>query len=206
MKSCVIKVIFFDYGGVLADEGFKNGLEAIAKLNGIEPEFFFNTARDLIHSTGYLTGKGDEIIFDDMLRDKTGIKASNMELRNYIFDRFKIRKWMMDIIDELGKNHIRLAILSDQTNWLDELEKRDHFFHKFEKVFNSYHLGKSKRDISLFYDVLGLMDVRPENALFIDDTEEHIERAKSIGINTILYKDKADCLDQITAYFPGIKV
>jgi len=206
MKSCGVEVIFFDYGGVLADEGFKYGLAAIAKLNGIEPEFLFNAARDLIHTTGYLTGKGHEEFFWDMIRDQTGIKMNNIELRNNILDRFVIRKWMLDIIDELGKNHIRLAILSDQTNWLDELEKRDHFFHKFEKVFNSYHLGKSKRDISLFYDVLGVMDVSPESALFIDDTEEHIERAKSIGINTILYKDKADFLNQITAYCPGIKV
>ena len=103
MKSCEVKVIFFDYGGVIADEGFKHGLDAIAKLNGIEPEFFFNTARDLIHTTGYLTGKGDEIIFENMLRDQTGIKMNIMGLRGNIFDRFVIRKWMMDIIDELKK-------------------------------------------------------------------------------------------------------
>jgi len=206
MKPCVAKVMFFDYGGVLADEGFRNGLHAIARLNDIDPETVFDKARDLIHTTGYLTGKGDETVFWDRLRDQTGIKMNNIELRNMILDRFILRKWLLDFIDALGKNHIRLAILSDQTNWLDELEQRDHFFNKFEKVFNSYHTGKSKRDKSLFSDVLAIMNVNPESALFVDDTESHIKRAGSVGINTILFKDKADFMDQMAAYCPAIKV
>jgi putative hydrolase of the HAD superfamily len=191
---------------VIADEGFRDGLHAIAMLNAIDPENFFGKARDLIHTTGYLTGKRDEIFFWDKLREQTGIKMNNIELRNIILDRFIIRQWMMDVVDELGKNNIRLAILSDQTNWLDELEERDPIFHKFEKVFNSYHLGKSKREMSLFYDVLGSMKVNPESALFIDDTSEHIERASSLGINTILYKDQMDFIDRVTKYCPGLKV
>jgi HAD superfamily hydrolase (TIGR01509 family) len=206
MKSSMMKVIFFDYGGVLADEGFKNGLHAIAGLNRLDPETFLEKARELIHTTEYLIGKRDEMFFWDEIRDQTGIKMNDAELRNMILDRFILRKWMMDIIDELGKNHIRLAILSDQTNWLDELDQRDHFFHKFEKVFNSYHIRKSKMDVSLFSDVLGVMKVDPEYALFIDDTAEHVGRAASLGINTILYKDQADFIDRINAYCPGINV
>jgi FMN phosphatase YigB (HAD superfamily) len=206
MKSCTVKVVFFDFGGVLADEGFRDGLHTIAGMNGIDPEMFFEKVRDLIHSTGYLTGKHNEAFFWDMLRDGTGIKMSDSEMRNLILGRFIIRKWMMEIINELRKNQIRLAILSDQTNWLDELEERDHFFHKFEKVFNSYHLGKSKKDRSLFSDVLGDMNVDPGNALFIDDTAEHIERAASLGINTILYKDREDFIHRITKHCPGLEL
>jgi len=206
MKSCITKVIFFDYGGVLADEGFRNGLYAIAELNRIDPERFYRQAGDLIHATGYLTGKSDESDFWDKLRNQTGISMNDSELKSMIMDRFVLRKWMMDLIDGLLKNQIRVAILSDQTNWLDELNQRDHFFSKFEKVFNSFYLGKSKRDKSLFYDVLKTMNVSPENALFVDDTAGHIERAASIGIHTILFKNKADFLEQITVFCPGIEI
>jgi HAD superfamily hydrolase (TIGR01509 family) len=201
----MIKVTFFDYGGVLADEGFRDGLHAIARLNQYDPESFFKTAQELIHTSGYLIGKSDEKLFWNLLRDQTGITMTDIELRNMILNRFILRKWMMDIVNELENNHIRFAILSDQTNWLDELDERDHFFYKFEKVFNSYHLGKSKRDISLFNDVLTIMNVDPEHALFVDDTSGHIERAHSLGINTILYKDKADFMERIKAYCPGLK-
>lgn len=201
----MIKVTFFDYGGVLADEGFRDGLHEIAGINGLDPDKFFEKARDLIHSTGYLTGHNDESFYWKTVRDQTGIKMNDAELRNNILDRFNLRSWMMDIVDQLGKNHIRVAILSDQTDWLDELNKRDRFFHKFEKVFNSYHLGKSKRDISLFSDVLRIMNVRPDEAMFVDDTEGHIERAVSLGINIILYKDKADFMKRLNTFCPGLK-
>jgi HAD superfamily hydrolase (TIGR01509 family) len=201
----MIKIAFFDYGGVLADEGFRDGLHAIAKLNQHDPESFFKTARELIHTSGYLIGKSDEKFYWNLLRDQTGIRMTDIELRNMILERFILRKWMLDIVNDLENNHIRLAILSDQTNWLDELDKRDHFLHKFEKVFNSYHLGKSKQDISLFNDVLSIINVDPEDALFVDDTAGHIERAHSLGINTILYKDKANFKERINAYCPGLK-
>ena len=42
------------------------------------------------------------------------------------------------------------AILSDQTDWLDRLEARHHFFGHFDRVFNSYHLGKGKRRITSY--------------------------------------------------------
>jgi HAD superfamily hydrolase (TIGR01509 family) len=201
----MIKIVFFDYGGVLADEGFREGLHAIARMNDLDPDNFFEKARELIHATGYLTGNSDESFYWNTLRDQTGIKMNNTELRNNILNRFKLRSWMMNFIDKLGKSHVRSAILSDQTNWLDELDHRDHFFYKFEKVFNSYHLGKSKRAITLFSDVLSIMNVSPEQALFVDDTAGHIERATSLGISTILFKDKAGFIDRMNNYCLGLK-
>lgn len=47
MMDNKIKAILFDFGGVLAEEGFKNGLEAIANQNRIKPvdlkSFLFDT-------------------------------------------------------------------------------------------------------------------------------------------------------------------
>ncbi|MBW1855013.1 MAG: hypothetical protein JRJ00_10100 [Deltaproteobacteria bacterium] len=37
MKLPSIEVIFFDFGGVLAEEGFRKGLTSIAHLNGLDP-------------------------------------------------------------------------------------------------------------------------------------------------------------------------
>ena len=45
------------------------------------------------------------------------------------------------------------AILSDQTHWLDDLDRRHHFTAGFDRVYNSYHQGKGKRDQTLFTEV-----------------------------------------------------
>ena len=39
-ESCQAEVILFDFGGVLAEEGFRNGLMALGRLNGLDPNTF----------------------------------------------------------------------------------------------------------------------------------------------------------------------
>jgi putative hydrolase of the HAD superfamily len=37
----MIKAVLFDFGGVLAEEGFREGLKAIGVKNGLDPDDFF---------------------------------------------------------------------------------------------------------------------------------------------------------------------
>jgi len=46
-KPCTVDAILFDFGGVLADERFRNGLLAIARRNGLNPEGFAGTGFEL---------------------------------------------------------------------------------------------------------------------------------------------------------------
>ncbi|HDP26114.1 MAG TPA: HAD family phosphatase [Deltaproteobacteria bacterium] len=202
MSGCRIDGVFLDFGGVIADEGFRNGLTAIARRSGIDPDAFYETARTTISTTGYLTGRATEAHYWETLRSLTGIEGDDAELREMILSRFHIRDFMIGLIEELKKASLRVAILSDQTNWLDELEERHGFFHRFEQVFNSFHLGKSKHDRSLFTDVLDAMGIAAERALFVDDTLEHVERARSVGINAIHYTGKESFLQEIRKFCP----
>jgi putative hydrolase of the HAD superfamily len=186
-RTCSIDLILFDFGGVLADEGFKNGLFFIAQHNGLDPDPFLHKAYDITFNQGFVLGNADEKEFWQDLREHTGIQGSDQELRNEILSRFTLREWILEIIKRLHNDSLLLAILSDQTNWLDELNAQYDFFKLFDRVFNSYHLGKCKRDVSLFEDVLGEMGVRAERSLFIDDTMENIERAQLKGLHTIHY-------------------
>ncbi|MBN2298899.1 MAG: HAD family phosphatase [Deltaproteobacteria bacterium] len=201
MKSRnTIDAAVFDFGGVLADEGFRNGLYAIARANSIDPEGFAVQARELIHSSGYLTGEGDEHSYWDALRARTGISGSDKDLRDTILTRFTLREWIFDVLRKLKREGVRLFILSDQTNWLDELEEKHHFYHFFERVFNSYHMGKCKEDQSLFEDVLKILNLNPDAVLFVDDTKEHIERANTVGLNTIWFQGKEDFLEKMNQF------
>ena len=89
-------------------------------------------------------------------------------------------------------------MLSDQTNWLDELDAYFHFFKEFNYVFNSYRLGASKMDAKIFSDVAAEIGCPPSEILFIDDNEGHIERARSCGLHAVLFVDQADLLDHLT--------
>ena len=82
-------MILFDFGGVLAEEGFKNGLVAIALRNGLNPEEFWQQAYALTFNGGYVTGRMDENTFWKTLREQTGIKGSDADLRAEILSRFE---------------------------------------------------------------------------------------------------------------------
>ncbi|MEN6615689.1 MAG: HAD family hydrolase, partial [Syntrophorhabdus sp.] len=109
-----------------------------------------------------------------------------------------------DIVQQLKTMGATVAILSDQTNWLDELDARFKFFHLFDAVFNSYHLGKSKADESQFPDTIARLNGESRRALFIDDDEAHCERARKAGLNAIRYAGRETFLKDLGHYFPEI--
>jgi len=202
MRRCSTAVILFDFGGVLAEEGFRNGLVAIALRNGLNPEEFWQQAYALTFNDGYVTGRMDENTFWKTLREQTGIKDSDADLRAEILSRFQLRSWMIEVAKKLRKARVRCAILSDQTNWLDELNEKYDFFQWFDRVFNSFHMGKSKQDPTIFDDIAEELHVTPAQILFIDDSSENIERAQKKGLQTILYKDQGVFMQELASFCP----
>ena len=197
-----IDVVLFDFGGVIAEEGFRYGLQAIARNNGIDEDVFFNKGRDVIHSCGYVLGKSSENVFWEDLRKVTGIKGNDESLRNEILSRFIIRDWLIDIVKIIRGSKVRVGILSDQTDWLDILNMRDDFFKWFDVVFNSFYLGKNKKDPSIFDDVVNILGTKADRILFVDDDPGNVERAKQKGLNGILYIDKTEFLNEILLISP----
>lgn len=189
--SSSISTVLFDYGGVLAEEGFTQGLAVIARENNLDPLPFFHTATETIYNCGYVTGKSTEHAYWQLLRSQTGIKGDDRELTEAILSRFTLRPRMLGAVRALRQQGVNPVILSDQTDWLDRLNHRQPFFQEFSRVFNSYHLGKTKRESSLFIDVFTTLGVEPKHALFVDDNPGHIERAAALGLSTHLFQDEA---------------
>ncbi len=184
-----IKAVIFDFGGVLSEEGFREGIMAIGAKNGVNPDNFFKIAEELIYQTGYVTGTGNESFFWNALREKTGITESNNELREEILKRFSVRPQMIFHVKKLKSLGMVIAVLSDQTNWLDEIEQREPFFQHFDYIFNSFHLKKSKREPSVFRDVSSIIGFQPEEVLFVDDNIENIKRAEKERLKVIYFKN-----------------
>jgi len=197
-----LDVVLFDFGGVIAEEGWRAGMRIIAENNGLDYEKFLSDANDTIYASGYLLGKSSESTFWNALREKTGIVGDDVSLMKEIFPRFIPRDWMIQIVKELKREHFRVGILSDQTDMLDKLDKKFNFFHWFDYVFNSYHLGKGKRDASLFDDIAGVLEIPPERILFVDDDPGHIGRARQRGWQAIHYVNRIEFMEEMTKHFP----
>jgi HAD superfamily hydrolase (TIGR01509 family) len=199
----MIEAVLFDVGGVLFEEGYRKGLHAIAERNSLDPLRLEIISDRLILETGYLTGKAEENVFWEAIRHESGIMETDDEMRDALIERFVPRGWMLEIVRNL-KDRAKLAILSDQTNWLDVLEERHSFFNLFDIVLNSYYTGRSKIDQLTFDFAASVVGVRQEKILFVDDKIGNIKRAEASGCMTILYSDREKFLMDMGQYFPDI--
>lgn len=200
----MIKVFLFDFGGVISEEGFREGLYAIARKNFLNPEEFYQKAKELIYSMGYVQGVASEESYFLELKKIFEIKDDISSLRKEILSRFEIRDAVIEWVIKLREEGFKTGILSDQTNWLYELNEKNAFFLYFDYVFNSYKLKKTKRDPSIFSDIVNSLNIKAEELVFIDDDVENIKRAKSFGIRTILYTGFDDFVVRLK-FFSGLK-
>lgn len=194
-----IRVLLFDYGGVLAEEGFREGLFSIARQQGLEPDAFYKVAQEGVYDTGFVSGRGTEADFWRYMRDRFSLQGNDTSLTSEILQRFVLRQRMIDLVRSLRKRGYLVGILSDQTVWLDQLDQNDRFYREFDRLYISYRLGKGKRDSSLFDDVAADLGLSPDKLVFIDDNQGNVNRARSRGINGIVFTSEHDCLIKLEA-------
>ena len=186
-----IEAILFDFGGVIAEEGFRNGLRELAEEQGLVVDSMTQVGADAVYDSGFVLGQGKAADFWDLMRRRSGLAGEDETLTQHILQGFVVRPWMIEIVKQLREVGYVTGILSDQTNWLDILDRQYHFYQYFEPVYNSFRMGKGKRDPSLFADIAKDLGVAPQSILFVDDDYGNIARASAMQFKTILFEDKA---------------
>lgn len=190
-----IKNIIFDYGNVIFSLDFEKSKEAWNTLgiNNAE-EFYGHKVQDDIFDKfekgeitpiefrQYIKKKISSRVISDQQIDEAwnsllvGIPSGNHELLLTI--RQKYRTFLLSNINAIHYDFIHKYLKSEFG-----IENNNDFF---EKTYYSHLIGKRKPDINIFKQVLDENDLVPSETLFIDDSPQHIEGAKKIGINTYL--------------------
>ena len=184
-----IKVILFDFGGVLAEEGFSNVLEALAREQQLAVQDMTAQGMQAVYDSGFVLGKGSEADFWTLLRERTGLVGDDAGLRARMFEGFIMRPRMLALVEQLKQAGYVTGILSDQTDWLDRLDALHDFYKYFDRIYNSYRIGKGKRDRTHFEDVAADLGFDPSAILFIDDSRANVAIALSAGMRAVQYTD-----------------
>ncbi len=192
-----IREVLFDFGGVLAEEGFSEALEALAREQHLSVTDMTKAGMHAVYDSGYVIGRGSEADFWALLRERTGLRGEDRSLTTRILDGFTVRPWMLRLAERLRSLGYVTGVLSDQTDWLDRLDAGQHFYRCFDRVYNSYYLGKGKRDPTLFREVAADLGLSPSQILFIDDNAHNVARARTSGMHAILYRNRARFMDEL---------
>ena len=119
----------------------------------------------------------------------------------------KIPNERIEFIKKLKKDHnIFLLINTNEIHikkFETDLRKNNllkDFQNCFDQIYYSSNMGMRKPDKNCFNKVLEDHNLKAQETLLIDDSAQHIEGAKSVGINAVLLKKEATILQLV----PGI--
>ena len=97
---------------------------------------------------------------------------------------------LISYIKELKEKEYKLGILSNvATNWVRDYLLTAEEQRLFDAMVFSFEAGTTKPDPRIYELILEKLSVRPDAAVFIDDTGRYCQAAKELGMKAILYDD-----------------
>lgn len=189
-----IRHIIFDLGGVLLNLDFKGVEQAFIDLGVSDfPQRYSKLKQDTLFDdleTGKITAAEFIAGIRNAAKDTPLSDQQIIDAWNAILLDFPMRR--LQLLQQL-RGHYDLILLSN-TNEIHEVAFNkilqdtcgiNSLAHFFDKVYYSHRVGMRKPDKEIFQHILDENGFLPEHTLFIDDSPQHIETAKSLGIHTI---------------------
>ena len=197
----MIKVIIFDFGRVITAQKPLSLFRSYEEELGLDPDTINSIMFGSQAWQDTLLGRKTTEEFWHLIGPELGLNTAdevNRFRRRYHADE-AINEAVLDLIRKL-RGRYKLAILSnsppDLTRWLADWEMRD----LFEVVFCSGDEGMIKPDPAAFKLTLERLGVEPGKAVFIDDTPEHVEAARKLGIQGIIFTTAAALKDDLKKF------
>jgi len=201
-----IKSIIFDLGGVLLNISYQNTIDKFKKL-GIDNSSSFYSKKEQNNifnhfECGEITGEKFVREIQKHCNDSTPkqiLSAWNAMLLDLPKNRINLlnslkEKYQIFLLSNTNEIHINKF-----QNIIGEKEYHK-FYNLFNKVYYSHEIGFRKPNVESFHLVLDKNNLKAKEVLFIDDSPQHIEGAKKLGIQTYHLQDN----EEVTTIFPGI--
>ena len=112
----------------------------------------------------------------------------------------------INFLKQINKNYSIYLLSNTNALHIAEFKKKIgkqryvEFYKLFEQVYYSYKIGIRKPNSKAFQLILDENKLPANRVLFVDDSPQHIEGAKKIGLQTYHLKDN----EEITTLLPDI--
>ena len=186
------KVVLFDFFGVIGHE--------------LSPVWFRrHFADEVADSVKYrLVDPGDlgQISEDEMFANisaETGVAAE--QIRREWMDMVSINEKLVEFIKNARKSYPVYLLSNALSGFLREILDKNSLWELFDGVFISAELHLAKPDPEFFRECLKKIGVPAAEAVMIDDNAKNLEGARSVGIDTILFRDNESFEKEFRKYY-----
>ncbi len=203
----MIKNIVFDFGGVLIEIDTANAIKEFANLGLENPEKYLNSYQQ---SGAFFALENGDISGEEFVDELSKLchrKISYDEAQSaWMGFVVKVQTEYMQWLQQLRPQY-KLSILSNTNPFLQGWARSSSFTPDgkslddlFDTLFLSYLMHCSKPEEAIYHKMLKDGKMKPEETLFIDDSEKNIEAARKAGINVLLVKNGEDWRPALTKY------
>jgi epoxide hydrolase-like predicted phosphatase len=200
--------VICDFGGVLSSP-LVGGFLAVQERSGASVEQLSAAMASVAEARGrhplydLEMGLIPEADFLRMLEQELGGEVTLHGFRDVFFSALHPNRELIDYMAELRGRGLRMAILTNNVREWEELwrAKLPGLERTFEVVVDSAWVGMRKPDPDIYLltvERLG-QGLRPEECLFIDDTEANCEAARSLGMRAVHFTDNAQAIPEVEA-------
>jgi len=199
----MIKAIIFDFGRVISAQKPPSLFRRYEDELGLEPGTINSIMFDSKAWEDALVGSKTVEEFWHEIGPELNLNSPN-EIdafhRRYHSDE-TINHSVVDLVKSLHGRH-KLAVLSNSPPGLSQWLADWNLLHLFDTVFCSGDEGVVKPEQAAFEITLQRLEVGPEEAVFIDDTMEHVEASRNMGLHGIFFTT-AEALEEELAGLLG---
>ena len=189
-KNIQISTLFLDIGGVLLTNGWDRNMrkKAVEHFKLDYDDF------DERHHMTFDTYEEGKLSMDEYLSLVVFHKERSFKLndfKKYLFEQTQPLTDMIEMFKAIAKNNsLKIGAISNEGRELTTYRINYFGLNEFIQFFICscfVHFRKPDKDIYLI--ALDVGQVKPEQSLYIDDRELHVEVAASLGMNVIHHKD-----------------
>jgi len=194
------KFIYFDLGQVLLHFDRQRQCQQMAEVAGCSPEVVHRVVFDDGLHWKYEAGELTSQQFYEAFCRQTDTRPPLEALLHANSDIFRMNPTIAALVAALeGAGH-RLGVLSNtcESHWNLVTHGRYGILPgAFKQFVLSYEVGASKPDERIFRVAAEKAGCAPQEIFYTDDTPGHVEAAKALGFDAVLYTDTAGLAEEL---------
>jgi putative hydrolase of the HAD superfamily len=186
-----LRAVIFDYGMVLSAPADPAAHQQLVHIFGAPAETF--EKQYWVHRLAYDEGQLDGPSYWKLCAAESGVRLTEPQIHELI--ETDIRMWsslnqpMVDWALQVKDSGFRVGILSNIGEELAASLIARPWVNRFDHNTWSCHLRLAKPDPAIYHKAVEGLGVKPEEALFLDDRQENVLAAQSVGLHAAIFRD-----------------
>lgn len=202
----MIKAVLFDFDGVLTLDatGSQSIINYVTGVTGVDRALFEKEYRKYNNELLYGKLKHEEVWGQIC----TGI-GREIDIK-VLYDSFintPIDFEMLNLVKKLKDNNYRIGMITDnKKDRIEDISEYHNFNSLFDVITVSAAVGFGKEGKEIFEITLDNLGLKPEECVFIDNTEKNLVAPKHMGMEAVFYDHKEKDLDKLVILLKGLAI